>query len=101
MVKLTLSAVRTTLCPWCAAAWPRKSWLCSAQVACVEPPRRPKKRLTALNPGVEVVVLPERLDGAALEAAVGDADIVLDGTDNFAVRFAVNRACVARRVPLV
>lgn len=60
-----------------------------------------KRRLTALNPGVEVVVLPERLDGAALEAAVGDVDIVLDGTDNFAVRFAVNRACVARRVPLV
>jgi molybdopterin-synthase adenylyltransferase len=60
-----------------------------------------KKRLTALNPGVEVVALPERLDGAALEAAVGGVDIVLDGTDNFAARFAVNRACVARRVPLV
>ena len=55
-----------------------------------------KKRLTALNPDVEVVVLAERLDGAALEAAVGDVDVVLDGTDNFAARFAVNRACVAR-----
>jgi molybdopterin/thiamine biosynthesis adenylyltransferase len=40
-------------------------------------------------------------DVGALEAAVGDADVVLDGTDNFATRFAVNRACVARRVPLV
>ena len=60
-----------------------------------------RKRLTALNPGVEVVALAERLDGAALEAAVGDVDIVLDGTDNFAARFAVNRACVRRRVPLV
>jgi molybdopterin-synthase adenylyltransferase len=60
-----------------------------------------RKRLTALNPGVEVVVLAERLDGAALEAVVGDADVVLDGTDNFATRFAVNRACVIRRVPLV
>jgi molybdopterin-synthase adenylyltransferase len=60
-----------------------------------------RKRLTALNPAVEVVVLAERLDGAALEAAVGDADVVLDGTDNFAARFAVNRACVARHVPLV
>jgi len=60
-----------------------------------------KKRLTALNPGVEVVALAERLDGAALDAAVGGVDIVLDGTDNFAARFAVNRACVARRVPLV
>ena len=46
-------------------------------------------------------MLAERLDGAALEAAVGDVDVVLDGTDNFATRFAVNRACVARGVPLV
>ena len=60
-----------------------------------------KKRLTALNPELEVVCVAERLDGAALDAAVADVDIVLDGTDNFAARFAVNRACVARRVPLV
>jgi molybdopterin/thiamine biosynthesis adenylyltransferase len=60
-----------------------------------------RKRLLALNPDVSVAVHAERLDGAALEAAVGDADVVLDGTDNFATRFAVNRACVARRVPLV
>jgi adenylyltransferase/sulfurtransferase len=60
-----------------------------------------RRRLTALNPGVDVVVLAERLEGAALEAAVGGVDVVLDGTDNFAARFAVNRACVARRVPLV
>jgi adenylyltransferase/sulfurtransferase len=60
-----------------------------------------KRRLIALNPGVEVVTLAERLDGAALDAAVGGVDVVLDGTDNFAARFAVNRACVARGVPLV
>jgi adenylyltransferase/sulfurtransferase len=60
-----------------------------------------RERLLALNPGVDVVVQAERLDGAALEAAVGEVDVVLDGTDNFAARFAVNRACVARRVPLV
>jgi molybdopterin/thiamine biosynthesis adenylyltransferase len=60
-----------------------------------------KKRLTALNPEIEVVCVPERLDGAALDAAVGDVDVVLDGTDNFTTRFAVNRACVTRGVPLV
>jgi adenylyltransferase/sulfurtransferase len=60
-----------------------------------------KKRLTALNPEVEVVCLPERLDAAALDATVAEVDVVLDGTDNFAARFAVSRACVARRVPLV
>jgi adenylyltransferase/sulfurtransferase len=60
-----------------------------------------KKRLTALNPELDVVCLPERLEGTTLEAAVGAADLVLDGTDNFATRFVVNRACVARGVPLV
>jgi molybdopterin-synthase adenylyltransferase len=60
-----------------------------------------KKRLRALNPDVEVLALAERLDAGALHAAVGDVDVVLDGTDNFATRFAVNQACVARRVPLV
>ena len=60
-----------------------------------------KARLAALNPSVEIECLPERLDGAALEAAVAGVDVVLDGTDNFTARFAVNKACVARRVPLV
>jgi adenylyltransferase/sulfurtransferase len=60
-----------------------------------------KKRLTALNPEVEVVCLPERLDATTLDAAIAEVDVVLDGTDNFAARFAVSRACVARRVPLV
>jgi adenylyltransferase/sulfurtransferase len=60
-----------------------------------------KKRLLALNPELEVVCVAERLDAAALDAAVAGVDVVLDGTDNFATRFAVNRACVARRVPLV
>jgi adenylyltransferase/sulfurtransferase len=60
-----------------------------------------KARLSALNPDVEITCLPERLDGAALDAAVGAVDIVLDGSDNFGTRFAVNRACVARGVPLV
>ena len=60
-----------------------------------------KRRLTALNPAVEIVTVSDRLDSAALEAAVGGVDVVLDGTDNFATRFVVNRACVARGVPLV
>jgi adenylyltransferase/sulfurtransferase len=60
-----------------------------------------KKRLTALNPEVEIVCLPERLDAAALDAVVAQVDVVLDGTDNFAARFAVSKVCVARRVPLV
>jgi molybdopterin-synthase adenylyltransferase len=58
-------------------------------------------RLRALNPRVHMTTLQERLDGAALDAAVRCVDVVLDGTDNFAARFAVNRACVAHCTPLV
>jgi len=58
-------------------------------------------RLRALNPEVDVTTSSERLDAAALAAAVHAVDVVLDGTDNFAARFAVNRACVAARKPLV
>jgi molybdopterin-synthase adenylyltransferase len=58
-------------------------------------------RLRVLNPNVQVTTLPERLDGAALEAAIGSVDVVLDGSDNFATRFGVNRACVAAGKPLV
>ena len=39
--------------------------------------------------------------GEALEEAVGRADLVLDCSDNFATRHAVNRACVRHRKPLV
>jgi len=52
-------------------------------------------RLRKVNPDVEVTAIAERLDGAALTAAVLEADVVLDGCDNFATRFQVNDACVA------
>ena len=56
--------------------------------------------LAALNPGVDVVALP-RLSGDALFDAIARADVVLDCSDNFRTRHAINRGCVARRVPLV
>lgn len=57
--------------------------------------------LRAVNPEVEVVALESRLEGEALAAAVGQADVVLDCCDNFATRHAVNRACLRHRRPLV
>jgi adenylyltransferase/sulfurtransferase len=57
--------------------------------------------LERLNPGVRVTALQERLDRDRLEALVGDATVVLDCSDNFATRHAVNRACVRHRRPLV
>jgi len=57
--------------------------------------------LAAINPNVQVTPLPERVEGARLAELVAAADVVLDGSDNFATRHAVNRACVAHRKPLV
>ena len=54
-----------------------------------------------VNPDVEVVALPIRLAGTALEHAVAAADVVLDCSDNFETRHAVNRACVRHGRALV
>jgi molybdopterin-synthase adenylyltransferase len=60
-----------------------------------------RSTLRAVNPEVEVVPLATRLNAAELEELARDADIVLDCTDNFATRHAINRACVAHNKPLV
>jgi len=60
-----------------------------------------RDRLQTLNPALQLRCLPERLDARVLEAEVGAAAVVLDGTDNFATRLAVNRAAVRTGVPLV
>lgn len=57
--------------------------------------------LLAINPRVNIHPVNERVEGARLAQLVAAADIVLDGSDNFATRHAVNRACVAARKPLV
>ncbi len=57
--------------------------------------------LRALNPDTQIDTLQQRLEGEALRKAVRAADIVLDASDNFTTRFAVNAACVAERTPLI
>lgn len=57
--------------------------------------------MRAINPDIEVETLTQRLAGAALSAQVAAADVVIDASDNFATRHAVNRACVEHRKPLV
>ena len=59
------------------------------------------QRIAAINPGVQVEALVERADAARLDDLVRRADVVLDCSDNFATRHAVNRACATHRVPLV
>ena len=57
--------------------------------------------LTALNPHVHVEPVGERLTGANAARLIEGCDAVVDGTDDFTARFAVNAACVAAGVPLV
>jgi adenylyltransferase/sulfurtransferase len=59
------------------------------------------RTLAALNPDVRVEPLEERADAARIAELVRGADVVLDCSDNFATRHAINRACVASRTPLV
>ncbi len=60
-----------------------------------------ERAMAAINPEIRVAALTRRLEGAELEHQVSQADIVLDASDNFATRHAVNRACVKHRKPLV
>ena len=60
-----------------------------------------RDRLAALNPETQVIALQERLEAAALRAQIDTVDLVIDASDNFATRYAVNAACVAARKPLV
>jgi len=58
-------------------------------------------RLAALNPHVEIEAICARLEPDNAAELIAGCDLVLDGTDDFATRFAVNAACVATGVPLV
>ncbi|MFZ4649405.1 MAG: HesA/MoeB/ThiF family protein [Rubrivivax sp.] len=55
----------------------------------------------ALNPQVQVIALAQRAEGERLDTLVREADVVLDCSDNFATRQAVNAACVRHGRPLV
>jgi molybdopterin/thiamine biosynthesis adenylyltransferase len=57
--------------------------------------------LAALNPHVELFPVLAHVTDANARDLLGGHDLILDGTDDFATRFAVNAACVADHIPLV
>lgn len=57
--------------------------------------------LRELNPGVSITCIEKLLDANELAAQIKKATVVVDCTDNFTTRFAINAACVAAKVPLV
>jgi molybdopterin-synthase adenylyltransferase len=59
------------------------------------------RSMAAINPEVRVTALQERAGPGRLLELVAGADVVVDCSDNFATRHAVNAACVAHHKPLV
>ncbi|HEV8691003.1 MAG TPA: HesA/MoeB/ThiF family protein [Ideonella sp.] len=60
-----------------------------------------REAMRAINPTLDVRAICQRADAALLDQLVAEADVVLDCSDNFATRQAVNAACVAHARPLV
>ncbi|WP_067866563.1 molybdopterin-synthase adenylyltransferase MoeB [Neptuniibacter marinus] len=60
-----------------------------------------RNTIASLNPDVRVKSIYERLDESALQRLIATVDLVVDCTDNFTTRFAINRACFRHKKPLV
>jgi adenylyltransferase/sulfurtransferase len=59
-----------------------------------------RETLNKLNPDIKVKAVKQRLAGEQLDIEVKAADVVLDCSDNFLTRFAINKACVDHQTPL-
>ena len=60
-----------------------------------------KQSMLAINPHIQVQALQTRLDEQQLLTQVATHDVVVDCTDNFPTRFAINQACFTAKKPLV
>ena len=60
-----------------------------------------QRTLKAINPEINITAIPQRVEGAELNCLIVQSDVVLDASDNFATRHAINRACVAHGKPLI
>jgi molybdopterin/thiamine biosynthesis adenylyltransferase len=60
-----------------------------------------KKTLTLLNPDVNVITYDVRLDASNMESIISEFDLVVDGADNFPVRYMLNDASVKLGIPVV
>ena len=60
-----------------------------------------REYLSALNPEIAIIPIARQLDDKELEREVDLANVVVDASDNFKTRFAINAACVKTKTPLV
>ena len=58
-------------------------------------------RLSRLNPACRIEIRTDRLDGDNADEILSDCDVVVDCTDNYATRYAIDDFCSARRIPMV
>ncbi len=57
--------------------------------------------LNELNPDIKLTAINQRLDGGILQEQIQLADVIIDASDNFTTRYALNEACVKAGKPLV
>ena len=60
-----------------------------------------QQTITAINPEVRIHTVEKKSTEASMSLLVAAADVILDCSDNFATRYALNRLCVAHQKPLV
>ena len=60
-----------------------------------------KEKLDALNPEIEVEVLVREITKDSVDDIIGDADVVIDGMDNWRTRFIINEYCITQGVPFI
>ena len=58
-------------------------------------------RLSRLNPACRIEIRTDRLDGGNADEILSDCDVVVDCTDNYATRYAIDDFCSTRRIPMV
>jgi len=60
-----------------------------------------RTQLQALNPHIDIQAIAQKVTSANIDALLEDVDVVLDGSDNFPLRYLLNDACIKHRKPLV
>jgi len=59
-----------------------------------------REKLTGINPDVEIDVISEKIDEDNVSELVGGSDLIVDAMDNFRTRYLLNKAAIARNIPL-
>jgi len=59
-----------------------------------------REKLGEMNPNLEIEAVPETINEVNVVELIGDCDLIVDALDNFTARYALNKAALAKRIPL-